>query len=76
MTSCVCKAFEKMVNVRLVWVLERGGHLSQAQCGFRRMRSSTDALAGLEHGVCAAFRAKQHFVTVFFDLEKAYDSLA
>ena len=25
LTSCVCKLFEKMVNVRLVWYLERGG---------------------------------------------------
>ena len=39
------------------------------------MRSSTEALTWLENRVCAAFRAKQQFVTVFFDLEKAYDTV-
>ena len=65
---------EKMVNARLVWYLERKGVISSAQCGFRRMRSCTDVLIRLEDSICKAFSSKQHHVTIFFDLEKAYDT--
>ena len=74
LTSCLCKLMEKMVNVRLVWFLERKGILSPAQCGFRRMHSTADVLIRLESSICEAFASKQHHVTVFFDLEKAYDT--
>ena len=43
LTSCLMKAFEKMVNARLVWFLEKNTHLSPVQYGFRRARSTTDA---------------------------------
>ncbi|XP_076057241.1 uncharacterized protein LOC143034778 [Oratosquilla oratoria] len=63
-----------MVNARLVWFLERRGVISSAQCGFRRMHSCTDVLIRLEDSICNAFLSKQHHITVFFDLEKAYDT--
>ena len=74
LTSCVCKIMEKMVNARLVWYLEKKGLLSSAQCGFRRMHSTNDVLIRLESSICEAFASKQHHVTIFFDLEKAYDT--
>ena len=74
LTSCICKIMEEMVNIRLVWFLERRGILNPAQCGFRRMRSCTDTLIRLEASICEAFIAKKHHVSVFFDLEKAYDT--
>ena len=74
LTSCICKVLEKMVNVRLMWYLENGNYLSPVQYGFRKMRSTTDALLSLESSVCEAFANDHHQVTVFFDLEKAYDT--
>lgn len=74
LTSCLIKVFEKMVNVRLVWFLEKHTHLSPVQYGFRRARSTTDALVQLESTICRAFAQKRHVVSVFFDLEKAYDT--
>ena len=74
LTSCLCKLMEKMVNVRLMWFLEFKGILSQAQCGFRKFHSTTDVLVRLESSICEAFASKQHHITVFFDLEKAYDT--
>jgi ribonuclease HI len=74
LTSCLCKLLEKNINVRLVWFLENGSFLSESQCGFRKMRSTEDNLLRLESSVCSAFSAKQHHITVFFDLEKAYDT--
>ena len=74
LTSCICKVLEKMVNVRLMWYLERGKYLTSVQYGFRKMRSTTDALLSLESSICEAFANHHHQVTVFFDLEKAYDT--
>ena len=73
LTSCISKLMEKMVNERLMWYLECNGYLSPSQFGFRRLRSCTDALLRLEATICEAFASKKHLVTVFFDLEKAYD---
>ena len=74
LTSCLCKLMEKMVNARLVWFLERKGIFSPSQCGFRKMHSTYDALIRLEASICEAFASNHHHLTVFFDLEKAYDT--
>ena len=62
----------KMVNVRLVWFLEKRGLISPSQCGFRQMCSCSDIIIRLEASICKAFITKKHHVSVFFDLEKAY----
>jgi hypothetical protein len=74
LTSCVCKLLERMVNSRLVWLLEGRGLLSNIQCGFRRNRSSVDHLVSLEEQIRQAFLTKQLLVAVFFDIERAYDT--
>ena len=74
LTSCVCKLLEKMVNLRLIWFLETKNILSPYQFGFRKMRSTTDALVRLETAIHKCFEEKHHMLAVFFDLEKAYDT--
>jgi hypothetical protein len=74
LTSCLCKTFERMVNERLVWFLERNGILTEVQSGFRKQRSTTDQLLRLETFIREAFVRREHVVAVFFDLEKAYDT--
>ena len=74
LTSCLCKLMEKMVNTRLIWYLEHNKILSPSQCGFRKMHSTTDVLVCLESSIYKAFASKQHHVTLFFDIEKAYDT--
>jgi len=74
LTSCICKVIEKMVNVRLMWYLESQNFLTPVQYGFRKVRSVSDALLSLESSICEAFANNHHQVTVFFDLEKAYDT--
>lgn len=44
LTSCICKLLEKMVNIRLMWYLERGNYLSPVHYGFRKMRSTIDVI--------------------------------
>ena len=74
LTSCLCKIFEKMVNARLQWFLESKGCLSPFQYGFRKKRSTTDALVALEIYIREAFASNKFVTAVFFDIEKAYDT--
>ena len=74
LTSAACKIVERMVNVRLVWVLEKNEILHPNQYGFRKCRSSLDALARFDSFVKMAFARREHVIAVFFDIEKAYDT--
>ena len=74
LTSCICKTMERMVNDRLVWFLESNNLIANVQCGFRRHRGTIDHLIRFETFIREAFIKKEHAVSVFFDLESAYDT--
>ena len=74
LTSCICKLFERMVNHRLMWFLEKN-ILCPEQSGFRKHRSTIDPLTQLTSHIEKGFKEKKHAVAVFFDLEKAYDTV-
>ncbi|GFU17305.1 probable RNA-directed DNA polymerase from transposon X-element [Trichonephila clavipes] len=73
LTSCFCKTFERMVNTRLVYVLEKEKCISPLQSRFRKGRSTLDNLVFLESQIRDAFVRRNHLVSLFFDIEKAYD---
>ncbi|KFM73192.1 RNA-directed DNA polymerase from mobile element jockey, partial [Stegodyphus mimosarum] len=73
LTSCLCKIMEKMVNRHLTHYLENNHCLLSYQSCFRRGRSSLDNVLFLETAVRNAFAKRNHVVSVFFDMEKAYD---
>ena len=62
------------VNKHQVWFLESNNILTNIQCGFRKNRSTIDQLVRLETFIRDALVNKEHAVSVFFDLEKAYDT--
>ena len=74
LTSCLCKLLERIVNNRLNWYLEERNLLHQSQYGFRKCRSTAEALVRLDSYIKIAFARKEHVVAVFFDIEKAYDT--
>ena len=74
LTSCICKTMERMINRRLVWYLESHSLLTNLQSEFRSRRSTVDHLVRFETFCREAFIHNQHLVSVFFDLEKAYDT--
>lgn len=73
LTSCLCKTFERMINTRLIFELEKQGCISPLQSGFRRGRSTFDNLVLLETRIRNTFVRRNHLVSIFFDIEKAYD---
>ena len=74
LTSCVCKTLERIINERLVWFLEKNKLITEYQSGFRKQRSSTDQLVRFESFIREGFVRREHVVSIFFDLEKAYDT--
>ena len=40
--SCLCKTMERMINTRLVWVLEKNNILTKYHSGFRKDQTTTD----------------------------------
>ena len=74
LTSCLCKALERIINKRHTWFLKSNNHISRFQSGFRSDHSTTDNLVRLETFIRDAFIKKEHVAAVLFNLEKAYDT--
>ncbi|GBM74478.1 putative RNA-directed DNA polymerase from transposon BS [Araneus ventricosus] len=73
LTSCLSKTLERMVNARLVYQLKRTRCIPTFQFGFRKGRSTLDNIINLETQIRNAFVRRNHLVSIFFDIEKAYD---
>lgn len=73
LTSCLCKAMERMVLNRLNWYLESNNILDNTQSAFRKMRSTTDHIFKLHYDVSKAFEERKSTVAVLVDISKAYD---
>lgn len=74
LTSCVAKLLEKIINIRLVNHLENNSLISNIQCGYRKARSTTDAVVTLTSDIQDAFSKNDYQISIFFDLQKAYDT--
>ena len=74
LTSCLCKTMERLINARLVWFLEKNGLITKFQSSFRQNRSTIDQVIRLESFIRDGIIRGHHVVSVFFDLEKAYDT--
>jgi ribonuclease HI len=74
LTSCLGKIMEKMVNKRLVHILEKRGLIPEQQYGFRSGRSTTDVLNILQSEISHTFLKKKYLALASLDLSKAYDT--
>ena len=63
-----------MINDHLTWFLESNIIITNFQSWFRHQRSPNDHLVRLETFIREAFIKKEHLLSVFFDLGKAYDT--
>ena len=73
LTSCLCKILERMINERLLQFLKTNNILTNVQCGGIKNRSTVDNLIRLEDAIRTAYVRDEHFISIFFDLERAYD---
>lgn len=73
LANTLCKIFEEMAYKRLIWYMERNNIVAYQQCGLRGRRTN-DHLIALSSEIQDAFKNKQHFIGVFFDIERAYDT--
>ena len=73
LTSCLGKLLERLVNTRLMWRLETNNLLGDTQFGFRKQRSTNDALLILTNKIYEAFQRQKSTITVLLDFESAFD---
>lgn len=74
LVSCLGKVLERMVNRRLITILEELGVLGQEQHGFRRGRGVDTYLAELEDEISGWIKERKHGELALLDLAKAYDT--
>jgi hypothetical protein len=73
--SCLSKLIEKIVARRLSFFLESNHLLIKQQSGFRSGRRTSDNLVFLSQKIAEAFNQTQKVVSLFFDIEAAFDSV-
>lgn len=64
---------ERIVNSRLLHFLNSRNLLVDEQCGFRKGRQTLDQLVKLASHIQEAIAKKHFLISVFLDIEKAYD---
>ncbi len=74
-TSHLSKWMERIIVCRISHVLEQRGLLTNIQSGFQKGLSTTDALVRVSNEVEKALRMKELMIIVYFDIEKAHDSM-
>lgn len=70
------KLFEKIINKRLVHYLESNKYLSNNQFGFRKQKSTKDAVTALTNHIVDKLDKGDRCATVFLDLAKAFDTVS
>ena len=71
--SVVSKVFEKLINDRIVYHLEKCGLFSDFQYGFRSSQSTADLLTVVSDRIARAFNRSGATQAVALDISKAFD---
>lgn len=70
------KILERIISIRLTKYLEQHNLLSQQQFGFRKNKSTSDAVGELTDYVVKGLDAGDRCLAVFLDLAKAFDTVS
>ncbi|CAH2094200.1 unnamed protein product [Euphydryas editha] len=70
------KIIERVINKRLIKYLETNNLLSTAQFGFRRNKSTSDAVQELIDFTVTNLDSKNKTIAIFLDLAKAFDTVS
>ena len=71
--SCVSKLCERLVNRRLMYLLESRQLLNPNQGGFRRLRSTDDQILRVVQAIADGLQEKKRTVLILVDFSRAYD---
>lgn len=71
----IAKLFEKIIQYRLEWFVERHDILPNFQFGFRKGRSCKDNLVTLTSDIHEAFANREWLGAVFVDIKGAFDNV-
>ncbi|CAK1604430.1 unnamed protein product [Parnassius mnemosyne] len=70
------KLLERIINTRLIKYLEDNEILSNGQFGFRRSKSTTDAIHIFTEFIVQKLDSNKKCITIFIDLQKAFDTIS
>lgn len=70
------KLLEKLVNKRMLSFLEKNEMLPERQFGFRRGKSTEDAVTLVDGIISQALDENKHCLGIFIDLAKAFDTVS
>ena len=71
----ISKVLERLVHIRLMKFLERNKLLYEGQYGFRKGRSTSDAILDLTGNILDGFNKGMYTLGLFLDMTKAFDSI-
>ena len=74
LTGNICNFFERMVNKRLIWFLEKAHKFSPQQFGFRPWRNTIGPIASLTTDILNGFKERRTTTAVLFDSGKAFET--
>lgn len=69
------KIFENVISNRLIGFLDKHNIITPSQCGFRRGYSTSMALITFSDYLAQAKDNKEHVISIFVDLSKAFDTV-
>lgn len=72
----IAKIIEKLINTRLITYLENFNILSPSQFGFRRGKSTEDAVSALTSLITKELDQGRKCLAIFLDLKKAFDTVS
>jgi hypothetical protein len=72
----ISKIIEKLINNRLIAYLNKFNIISDFQFGFRRSRSTEDAILSLTNLIVDKIESGKKCLAVFLDLKKAFDTVS
>ena len=72
----ISKIFEKSINSRLVNFFDRNSLFTDVQFGFRKGKSTFDALLKLVNEIYDSLNSRNHMLSIFVDLKKAFDTVS
>lgn len=74
--TSLSKVFEKVLSTRLTNYLEQNNILAQNQYGFRKQKSTEDAVLDVTTNIVEALDSKTKVLGIFLDLSKAFDTVS